>query len=168
VVKVPLNGKYKLTLNAFGASIYFKLYFFIMLLFEFAIPLSTLLWMNSVSVFKFKHVMERHGDLTGNQIEARKVERHFSKMVFILSAITSVTRIIDMVTSVSNRIAVISPSTFGQSTLELILFSKSITYSFINIALAFDALVFIRMDNNIWALIISFTGRKNMVILLSF
>ena len=119
---------------------------------------------NIVTVYKFKQVMERHADLTGNQTEARKAERRFTKMVFLLSAITSVTRIIDMVTSIFNRLSVISPSTFDQGTLELVLFSKSITVIFINIALAFDALVFLRMDKNIWGLILSFTGCSNRVI----
>jgi len=164
VVKVPLNGKFKLTLNVFGVSIYYKLYLFVTFLIEIVIPLITLLWINSVSIFKFKRVMERHGDLTGNQIKARKAERRFTRMVFFLSVITLVTRIIDMVTSIFIRISVISPSTFDRGTLELIIFSKSITVVLINIALAFDALVFLRMDKNIWALILSYRGRINRVI----
>jgi len=158
VLKVPLNRMFKATLNVFGTSIYFKLYLLFLFLIEIVIPLITLMWVNSVSVFKFEHVMERHADLTGNQIETRKAERRFTIVVFLLSAITSVTRIIDMVTSLLNRISVISPSTFDQGTLELILFSKSISVTLINIALAFDALVFLRTDKNIWSLILSFTG----------
>ena len=162
--KNPSNGKFKLTLNVFGSSIYFRLYFFLVFILELVIPVSILLWMNSISVFKFKHVMERHGDLTGNQIEARKAERRFTRMVFLLSAITLVTRIIDMVMSVFNRISIISPSSFKKVTLEHIVFSKSISVIFINIALAFDALVYLRMDKNIWALILSYTVRINRVI----
>jgi len=162
--KKHLNGKFNLKLNVFGSSIYFKLYFFLTFLVDTVIPLSTLIWVNIVSVFKFKRVMERHADLTGNQIETRKAERRFTRMVFILSAITSVTRIIDMVTSVFNRISVISPGTFNQGTLELILFSKSISVIFVNIASAFDALVFLRMDKNIRSRI----GRSNRVILINF
>jgi hypothetical protein len=108
--------------------------------------------------------MERHADLTGNQIETRKAERRFTILVFLLSAITSVTRIIDMVTSIFNRISIISPSTFEQGTLELIIFSKSTSVFFINVALAFDALVFLRMDKKVWSLILSFTRRSNRVI----
>jgi hypothetical protein len=168
VVKVPLNGNFKLTLNVFGASIYYKLYLFLTFLIEIVIPLFTLLLMNSVSIFKFKRVIERYADLTGNQIKARKVERRFTRMVFYLSAITSVTRIIDMVTSIFIRISVISPSTFEQGTLELILFSKSISVILINIGLAFDALVYLRMDKNIWTLILSYTGRSNRVFFIYF
>jgi hypothetical protein len=164
VVKVPLNGKFKLTLNFFGSSIYFKLYFFLAFLFDTVMPLLTLLLVNIVSVFKFENVMERHADLTGNQIETRKAERRFTILVFLLSAITSVTRIIDMVTSIFNRISIISPSTFEQGTLELIIFSKSTSVFFINVALAFDALVFLRMDKKVWSLILSFTRRSNRVI----
>jgi len=70
--------------------------------------------------------MEKHGNLTGNQIEARKAERRFTRIVFLFSAITSVTRIIDMITSIFNRLSIVSPSAFEQSTLELIVFSKNI------------------------------------------
>jgi len=164
-MKVLLYGKFKLTLNVFGSSIYFKLYLPFLLLIEVLIPLLTLLLANIVTVYKFKHVMDRHADLTGNQTEARKAERHFTRIVFLLSAITSVTRMIDMVASIFNRISVVSPGTFGQGTLQLIIFSKSIAVNFINIALAFDALVFLRMDKNIWSLILSSTGRNNKVII---
>ncbi len=165
VYVVPLNRKFKLTLNLFGASVYFKLYLLFLLLIEVLFPLLTLLLVNIVTVYKFKHVMERHGDLTGNQTEARKAERRFTRIVFLLSAITSFTRIIDMVASIFNRISVVSSSTFKQGTLELIIFSKSLTVVLINIALAFDALVFLRMDKNIWRLILSITGRNNRVII---
>jgi hypothetical protein len=164
VVKVPLNGKFKLTLNIFGSSIYYKLYLFLTFLIDTVIALLTLLSINIVTVYKFKNVMDRHADLTGNQTEARKAERRFTRMVFLLSAITSVTRIIDMVTSIFNRLLVIAPSAFDQGDVELILFAKSITVIFINIALAFDALVYLRMDKNIWGLILNFTGRNNRVI----
>jgi len=164
VVKVPLNEKFKLVFNVFGASIYFKLYVLFLFLIEIIIPLFTLLSINIASVSTFKNVM----GLTSNQVEARKAESRFTRMVFLLSAITLVTRIIDMVTSVFIRISVISPSTFEQGQLELIIFSKSIAIIFINISLAFDALVYLRMDKNIWGLILSFTGRNNRVILINF
>jgi len=168
VEKDRLNGNFYLTLNVFGVSIYYKLFLLLIFLLEFVIPVSTLLWMNIVSVFKFKHVMERHADLTGNQIEARKSEHRFTRMVLFLSAITSLTRLIDMAIAIPGRISVISPSTFGQGTLELFLFSKSFSVILIDIALAFDALVYLRLDNNIWKLVLSYTGRNNRVILLFF
>jgi len=163
VIKDRLNESFILNLNVFGVSIYYKLFFFLVFLLEFVIPLFILLWMNTVSVFKFKNLMERHGNLTGNQIETRKAEHRFTRMVLFLSAITSVTRLIDMIIAIPARISVISPSAFGQGTLELILFSKSFSVILINIALAFDALVFLRMEKNIWALILSFTGHNNRV-----
>ncbi len=151
VEQTTSNGSFKLILIFYGASIYFKLYLLFLFFIDTVRPLLPLLWINSISVIKFKHAMERHADLTGNQLEARKAKRRFTKIVFLLTAITSVTRIIDMVTSILNRITMIYPTAFDQGTLELILFSKNITYSFINIALAFDALVYLRMDKNIVA-----------------
>ncbi len=162
VVEVE-NGTYKQTLNVFGVSFYFKLYFLLIFLIEIVIPLFTLLFMNVLSVFKFKNLMERHSDLTGNQAESKKAEDRFTKIAIVLSAITSITRLIDLFTSTLNRISIISPNTFDQGTLELISFSKSLSVTFIDIAFAFDALVYLRMDKNIWRLILSLIGLNRVI-----
>jgi hypothetical protein len=125
VVKAPLNGNFVLTLNVFGASVYFKLYYFFSYLFEIIIPLFTILWINIVSVSKFKNVM----DLTSNQVEARKAERRYTRMVFLLSAITFVTRMIDIVTSVFYRISIISHSTIMANTNSLYFQKASPSFS---------------------------------------
>jgi hypothetical protein len=65
-------------------------------------------------------------------------------MVFLVTAI--ITRIIDMATSVFKRISTVSTSTFEQGTLELVVFLKSIAIILINISLAFDAIVYLRME----------------------
>jgi len=125
---------------------------------------------NIVSTLKFKHLMARHADLTGNQVESREAEARFTRMVLLLSAITeaearftrmvlllsaitSLTRLIDLVASALYRTSIISPSTFDQGTLKLLVFSKSCSVIVINLTLAFDALVYLRMDKNIWRLI---------------
>jgi len=163
VVKNPLNGTFKLSFNVFGASVYFKVYFFVLFLIETIMPLSLFLWLNIVSRLAFKHLMQRHADLTGNQSMARSAEDRFTKMVLLLSAVTLVTRLIDMVASTFNRISIIAPSAFNQSNLELILFSKTLSFNFISTALAIDALVYLRMDKNIWRLILNLTGYKRVI-----
>jgi len=163
VVKNPLNGTFKLSFNVFGASVYFQVYFFVLFLIETIIPLSVFLWLNIVSRFAFKRLMQRHADLTGNQAMSRSAEDRFTKMVLLLSAVTLVTRLIDMVASTLTRISVIAPSVFNQDTIEVIIFSKSLSFILINTALAIDALVYLRMDKNIWRLILNLTGLKKVI-----
>jgi len=153
VVKDPLTGVFKFTFNDFGSSVYFKVYLFVLFLLETVVPLFTQSYLNIVSTVKFKHLMARHADLTGNQVESREAEARFTRMVLLLSAITSLTRLIDLVASALYRTSIISPSTFDQGTLKLLVFSKSCSVIVINLTLAFDALVYLRMDKNIWRLI---------------
>ncbi len=160
VVKDPLTGVFKFTFNDFGLSVYFKVYLFVLFLLETVVPLFTQSYFNIVSTVKFKHLMARHADLTGNQVESREAEAHFTRMILLFSVITSLTRLIDLVTTTLYRISFISPSTFDQGTLELLVFSKSCSVIVINLTLAFDALVYLRMDKKIWGLIRSLTGNR--------
>jgi len=160
VTKDPSNGVFKSYLNQFGSSVYFKVYFFVLFLLETVVPLFTQSYFNIVSTVKFKHLMARHADLTGNQVESREAEAHFTRMILLFSVITSLTRLIDLVTTTLYRISFISPSTFDQGTLELLVFSKSCSVIVINLTLAFDALVYLRMDKKIWGLIRSLTGNR--------
>ncbi len=82
------------------------------------------LWINIVSVIKIKHAMERHADLTGNQLEARKEKPRFTRMVFLLTAHIGHSYHWFGAT-ILYRITVISLATINQGTIELILFSKA-------------------------------------------
>ena len=154
---------FKLTPSVYSESIYFKVYLFFLFLFEFVIPLCTLSTMNILSVFKFKSLMQRHGNLTGNQTDAREAEVRFTKMILFLSFISLLTRLIDLAITIPNRIAFFSPDTFDKGTIQLLIFSKSFSFFGVNLVLALDGLVYLRMDKNIWKLIRSFT-RFNRVI----
>jgi hypothetical protein len=163
VFKTPLQEKYQVAWNAFGVSDYFKVFVFVLFLFEVVIPLFIFLCLSIVSKFKFERLMQRHGQLTGNQTEAINAETRFTKMVLIFSVTILLTRLCDLITTVFGRLASISPVTFNKGSLELITFSKSVSLFFIYIALDLDGFIYLRMDKNIWALILRLTKRNRVI-----
>jgi len=160
VGKDSTNGIFKSYFNEFGSSVHFKVYYFFLFLLEIVVPLFIHSYFNTVSTVKFKRLMARHADLTGNQVESREAEAHFTRMVLLFSLITFLTRLIDLVTTTLYRISLIWPSSFDQGFLNLLIFSKSCSVFFMNLPLSLDALVYLRMDKNIWALILGLTGNR--------
>jgi len=163
VFKTPLKETFQVAWNVFGVSDYFKVFVLVLFLFESIIPLFIFLCMSVVSNFKFKRLMQRHAQLTGNQTEASNAEARFTKMVLIFSAITFLTRLGDLIATVFLRIASTSPDAFKKGSLDLITFSKTVSLFFIYFALASDGLIYLRMDTNIWALILRFTKRNGVI-----
>ncbi len=155
------DGNFKIAFNNFGQSPVFQVYIFVVYLFESIIPLVIFLFLNIASILKFKNVMNNHANLTRNQIKAIKAEKSFTKMTLIISSFTSVVRLIDLFSTLANRIIIISPSTFSKFS-DYILFGRSISSLIINLTLALDGLVYLSMDNNIRALIMNFI-RKDRV-----
>jgi len=158
IVKCVQNGSYIKKLNKFGVSGVFTAYFFSIFLIETVIPLAIHLFLNIVSIYKFKNLMERHANLTNNQTEARMAEVRFTKMVLLLSFITSVTRILDLIFTIGNRIYYIQPNFFQPGASDQIMFGKSLSNLIVYGAFALDALVYLTMDNNLWKLISTITG----------
>ncbi len=107
--------------------------------------------------------MERHANLTNNQTEARMAEVRFTKMVLLLSFITSVTRILDLIFTIGNRIYYIAPYLFQPGAGDKIMFAKSLSNLIVYGAFALDVLVYLIMDNNLWRLISTITGLDKVI-----
>jgi len=163
IVKCVQNGSYTKKLNKLGVSGVFTAYFFLLLLIETVIPLAIHLFLNIVSIYKFKNLMERHANLTNNQTEARMAEVRFTKMVLLLSFITSVTRILDLIFTIANRIYYIAPYLFQPGAGDKIMFAKSLSNLIVYGAFALDVLVYLIMDNNLWRLISTITGLDKVI-----
>ncbi len=163
IVKSVRKGSYIKQLNEFGVSGVFAAYFFLMFLIETVIPLAIHLFLNIVSIYKFKNLMERHANLTNNQTEARMAEVRFTKMVLLLSFITSVTRILDLIFTIGNRIYYIAPYLFQPGAGDKIMFAKSLSNLIVYGAFALDVLVYLIMDNNLWRLISTITGLDKVI-----
>ncbi len=141
VIETKTNGTFKSKLNIYGKSVYFHVYLLVLFLFENFIPLIVLVYLSILSVINYKRLMTAHANLAGNQSQARKSDHCFTIMVLLLSSITSVVRLIDLVTSFLFRLSFTftKPTRlFQRNTLHDIHFSKYLSVLIINLNLAFD------------------------------
>ncbi len=146
------TGKYRLKFNQVGLSLYFQAYTFVLFLFETIIPLLTFLLLNILSVIKFKRQMAIHSGFSQHQNRSRTSENRFTRMVLILSIVTSFVRFIDLTGSFISRFSYMSPN-ISQSQLEILTFLKCLSVLIVNLDLSFDFLIYIKMDVNLWNLI---------------
>jgi len=81
-------------------------------------------------------------------------------MVILISTITIVVRLIDLIVSVFSRLSLITPKTFKKSGIELIFFSKYLSVLLMNLSISFDNIFCLRMDKKLWPLVCRFVGLK--------
>ncbi len=151
---VKTQNMFSLGLAEFGNSRWFTVYYLGIFLIETIVPLSVQSILYSVSVYKFKRVMNIHGHLTRNQTAARKAEVRFTKTSFLLGSICMVSRLFDLTTSVFTLSVVLYPTLFTQKSINIISFFKSLTNFILYFVHAFDSIIYIKMDKNLWKLIL--------------
>ncbi len=157
------NGSYYKKFSEFGRSWVFIACYFVSFFVETLIPLAFHLFLNIASIFKFKRFMDRHAHLTGNETDAKKSEEKFTKMVIIISAITSITRILDLIVTIGNRTNNLAASLLSPGTQDLIKLSRSLMNLILYATFAFDASIYLKMDNNLSKLILRLTGLDKVV-----
>jgi len=165
-VEISINesGLYVKKFTNFGSSRIFSIYFIGVFALENVIPVIIISFLNVASVLKFKIYMEAHGRLTQKQVEAKKSEIRLTRLVIFLTAICIVTRLLDLISTVLNRLTYIDESLFSPSGQVLIRFFIDIKNIFLYVVQALDGLVIITMDKNIMPLISKMLGLKKVSI----
>ncbi len=156
-INLSKNDKYELKFKDYVYSTVFRIFYFINFAFEYVIPLGLNIYFNIASVKKFKVVMERHGHLTKNKTKARKREISFTKMILILSSITSLCRTIDFVTTSLIRIAFIYS--------DLIEFIRTLGTCFLICSFAFNELIYLKIDTNLLKLVLKMTRHIKVILI---
>jgi len=151
---VKTENMFYMGLTEFGNSRWFTVYYLGLFLLETIVPLSVQFILYFVSVYKFKRVMYIHGHLTKNQTAARKAEVRFTKSTFLLGSICMVGRVFDLTSTVFTRLVLLYPTLFSRKIVSIISFFKSITNFILYFVHAFDSIVYIKMDRNLWKLIL--------------
>jgi len=184
-----INGAFTTKFNKFGSSIYFTVYVYAVFFFESVIPVCVIVYLNVVTVYNFKKIMKKHGHLTKNKSAAKQAEASFTKMVIFLSTFISITRFIknksaakqaeasftkmviflstfisitrfiDLITITLRRTTVINQKLFEPETIELIIFLKNLSDFFLITCFALYSLVLLRMDKNLFKIILKIKGR---------
>ncbi len=159
IIESPkINGTFTTKFNKIGSSIYFTVYVYAVFFFESVVPVSVMVYLNVVTVYNFKKIMKKHGHLTKNKSAAKQAEASFTKMVIFLSTFISITRFIDLITITLKRLTVINQKLFEPETIELITFLKNLSDFFLTTCFALYSLVLLRMDKNLFKLILKITG----------
>jgi len=160
IIESPkINGTFTTKFNKFGSSIYFTVYVYGVLFFESVVPVSIIIYLNVVTVYNFKKIMKKHGHLTKNKSAAKQAEASFTKMVIFLSTFISITRFIDLITITLKRLTVIDQNLFEPETIGLVTFSKNLSDFFLITCFALYSLVLLRMDKNLFKIILKIKGR---------
>jgi len=130
-------------------------------LFETIIPIIVLFILSVVSVYKFRVRMQIHSTLSMDQARAKKAEFRFTKMTLTLSTICIISRILDMITSLLFRMTSLNIKLFTTYDSTILHLLKSITDLILCSVKAFDGIIYLKMDKNIWKLILkTFTSKK--------
>jgi len=161
-ISINENGLYVKKFNNFGSSRIFSIYLIGVFALENVIPVIIISILNVASVLKFKIYMEVHGRLTQKQIEAKKAEIRLTRLVIFLTAICIVTRLLDLISTVLNRLTYIDESLFSPSDEVLIRLFVNIKNIFLYMVQALDGLVIITMDKNVLPLVLKMLGLKKV------
>ncbi len=152
IMKNKSRGKFEKQLTQFGTSKVYSTYFLGVFLFETIFPILVLVVLNVVSVYKFKKLMNKKGHLTKNRTEGKLAELRFTKMVFILTYICILSRVMDFIITFLYRLTIINSLIFSPSSIRFLLFLMSLTNLFLFAVQALDGLVYLIMDRNLWKL----------------
>ncbi len=152
IIKSKSRGKFEKQLTQFGTSKVYSAYFLGVFLFETIFPILVLVVLNVVSVYKFKKLMNKKGHLTKNRTEGKLAEVRFTKMVFILTSICILSRVMDFIITFFYRLTIINRLIFSPGSVRLLLFLMSLTNLFLFAVQALDGLVYLIMDRNLWKL----------------
>ncbi len=114
IEKLP-NGFFVKKLSSFGTSNIFNIYSIAMLIIDTISPVVLTIILNAVSIYKFRKQMRIHHNLTSKQKKENKTEKHYSKLVIILTTVCIISRILDLATTILFRLSIINPSMFSRN-----------------------------------------------------
>jgi len=152
IIKGKTNGTFAKQASEFGSS-QFLTYYSIFILVLTVASILVLIFINVVSIYKFKIFLERHAHLTNNQTQARKKEIKFTKMTFILTSICVLSRTFDLIAIFLNRPVNLNSAQFSTDYFKLTNLLRDAATLFLYAVHAFDGLFYLKMDTNLWKLI---------------
>jgi len=153
IVKGKTNGTFVKQASEFGSS-KFLTYYSIFILVLTVAAIIILFLINVVSIYKFKLFLERHAHLTNNQTQAKKREIRFTKMTLILTTICVLSRTFDLIAIFLNRPVNLNSAQYSTDYIKLTSLLRDAATLFIYTVHAFDGLLYLKMDTNLWKLIL--------------
>jgi len=146
---VGSNEEYAFKLTEFGHTTIFKGYTAGLFLLETGLGVCTLGFFNVLSAIRFREKMIRKGHLLQNRTETKQKEVMYTKMVFILSTVCFITRLLDAVTITLVRLISLDVYNFSEETKSQIKLYYDISWTLLLAAHAFDNWIYLLMDPNL-------------------
>jgi hypothetical protein len=146
---VGSNEDFAFKLTDFGQSTIFKSYAAGLFLLETGLGVCTLGFFNVLSAIRFREKMIRKGHLLRNRTVTKQKEVMYTKMVFILSSVCIITRLLDAITTTLVRLISLDVYNFSEETKSLIKLYYNISWTLLLAAHAFDNWIYFLMDPNL-------------------
>jgi hypothetical protein len=146
---VSSNEEFAFKLTDFGQSIIFKGYIAGLFLLETGLGVCTLGFLNVLSAIRFREKMIRKAHLLCNRTETKRKEVMYTKMVFILTTICFITRLLDASTGAFVRSVLIDIYKSSNEVKHRISLYHDISCTMLLAAHAFDNWVYFLMDPNL-------------------
>jgi len=146
---VSSNEEFAFKLTDFGKSTLFKVYAAGTFLLETVLGVCILGILNVLSAITFREKMIRKAHLLRNRTYTRRAEIMYNKMVFILTSICFITRLLDAVTGAFVRLMSLDVYNFSDEIKFQIKLYYDISLMFLLTAHAFDNWVYFLMDPNL-------------------
>jgi len=143
------NKEFAFKLTDFGQSLVFKGYAAGLFLIETVLGVCSLGYLNVLSAIRFREKMIRKGHLLRNRTVTKQKEVMYTKMVFILSSVCFITRLLDAITTTLVRLISLDVYNFSEETKSLIKLYYDISWTLLLAAHAFDNWVYFLMDPNL-------------------
>jgi len=159
------SDSFVMQLTEIGASQFFYFYNIALFFVETVAPVVALTVLNLISVYKFRKLMANKKLLTVDRGGTRHAEIKFTLMVFILTSICILAHVFDLVVVVIHRMWILEPSLSSRKPWELIVFVREYANIFLYVVHALDGLVYLKMDKNLWSLILKMFRRRVTLLL---
>jgi hypothetical protein len=149
VDRVGSDEKFTVKLTNFGQTSMFQGYASGLFLLETVLGVCILGVFNVLSAIRFRKNMIRKGHLLRNRTNTKRKEVMYTKMVFILTTICFITRLLDAVTGTFARSMALNFFEFEDETKYRITLCYEISWTLLLAAHAFDNWVYFLMDPNL-------------------
>jgi len=146
---VGSSDEFAFKLTEFGQSTMYKGYAAGTFLLETGLGVCALGFFNVLSAIRFREKMIRKSDLLHNRSETRRAENMYTKMVFILTTICFITRLLDAVAGMFIRSILLDAFKASNETKYRISLYHDISLMLFLAAHAFDNWVYLLMDPNL-------------------
>ena len=149
IVKSEKEGIYFWEVNEFGKSQFFLIYLLALFFFETVIPLTFLTILNILSIRQYQTIVSRRRRIIRACLKIEKAELRFTKTVLTLNIIWVISRILDMIIGILNRM-VLTEIISLDSELKIVYdFLRDFIFSILYIVHAFEPLVYMIVDKQI-------------------